>query len=158
MEALVDDLGWRSAEMLKTYDHAITRAELRQLLASSVRQMVEDAPRDAASLLAVLRGGVQARSHGADADVEGGDVLTLSDEARQTMAWIEALDAAQAHDLNAYQRSHERNKREHSRHAAQYYRAVLDALDRGTPTARDVITPDVMRDLAQGGLARVTRS
>ena len=25
LEALVDDLGWRRAEMLKTYDHAITQ-------------------------------------------------------------------------------------------------------------------------------------
>jgi len=33
LEALVDDLGWRSAEMLKTYDHAITKAELRELMA-----------------------------------------------------------------------------------------------------------------------------
>ena len=50
LEALVEDLGWRSAEMLKTYDHAITRSELRELMASSVRQMVQDAPHDAASL------------------------------------------------------------------------------------------------------------
>jgi integrase len=92
MEALVDDLGWRSAEMLKTYDHAISRAELRELLASSVRQMLEDAPHDAASLQVLLRGGVQA-SHAADAGEHGGDVLTLSDEARRTLAWIEALDA-----------------------------------------------------------------
>src|SRR5216683_7976436 len=40
LEALVDDLGWRGAEMLKTYDHAITRAELKELVASSVRQML----------------------------------------------------------------------------------------------------------------------
>jgi hypothetical protein len=54
LEALVDDLGWRSAEMLKTYDHAITKAELRELMASSVRQMLEDAPHDSASLQALL--------------------------------------------------------------------------------------------------------
>ena len=29
LEALVDDLGWRSAEMLKTYDHAMTKVELK---------------------------------------------------------------------------------------------------------------------------------
>jgi hypothetical protein len=92
MEALVDDLGWRSAEMLRTYDHAISRAELRELLASSVRQMLEDAPRDAASLQTLLQGGVLA-SHAADASEHGRDVPTLSDEARQTLAWIEALDA-----------------------------------------------------------------
>jgi len=91
MEALVDDLGWRSAEMLKTYDHAITRAELKELLASSVRQMLEDAPHDAASLQALVRRGVhhgQSTEDGAD----GADELVLSDDARQTLAWIEALD------------------------------------------------------------------
>ena len=59
LEALVDDLGWRSAEMLKTYDHAITRSELRELMASSVRQIVQDAPHDAASLQALLRRGAR---------------------------------------------------------------------------------------------------
>jgi len=54
LEALVNDLGWRSAEMLKTYDHAITKAELRELMASSVRQMLEDAPHDSESLQALL--------------------------------------------------------------------------------------------------------
>ena len=67
------------------------------------------------------------------------------------------LGLAQAHDLSAYQTSDERNKREDAKHAARYYRAVLDALDRGTPTARHVITPDVMRDLAENGLARSPR-
>ncbi len=90
MEALVDDLGWRSAEMLKTYDHAITRSELRELMASSVRQMLEDAPHDAASLEALLRRGVQSGQTRALADGEP-DALMLSDEARQTLAWIEAL-------------------------------------------------------------------
>src|SRR4051812_36918120 len=28
----------------RTYDHAITRAELKELMASSVRQMLQDAP------------------------------------------------------------------------------------------------------------------
>jgi integrase len=91
MEALVDDLGWRSAEMLKTYDHAITKAELRELLASSMRQILEDAPHDAASLQALLRRGVhqgQSIEHGED----DRDTLILSEEARQTLAWIEALD------------------------------------------------------------------
>jgi integrase len=91
LEALVDDLGWRSAEMLKTYDHAITRAELKELLASSVRQMLEDAPHDAASLQALVRRGVH---HGQPAEdgEDGADELVLSDDARQTLAWIEALD------------------------------------------------------------------
>jgi len=91
LEALVDDLGWRSAEMLKTYDHAITKAELRELLASSVRQMLEDAPHDAASLQALLRRGAQPGQSLEDGE-NGPDALTLSDEARQTLAWIEALD------------------------------------------------------------------
>jgi hypothetical protein len=91
MEVLVDDLGWRSAEMLKTYDHAITRAELRDLLAASVRQMLEDAPYDAASLQALVRRGVH---HGQSKENSGdaADELVLSDDARQTLAWIEALD------------------------------------------------------------------
>jgi integrase len=91
MEALVDDLGWRSAEMLKTYDHAITKAELRELMASSVRQMLEDAPHDAASLQALLRRGVHP-SHSTVRTEDDHDALVLTDEARQTLAWIEALD------------------------------------------------------------------
>jgi integrase len=90
LEALVDDLGWRSAEMLKTYDHAITRAELKELMASSLRQMLEDAPHDAASLQALLRRGVH-HSQAALGD-EDSDALVLSEEARQTLAWIEALE------------------------------------------------------------------
>ena len=66
------------------------------------------------------------------------------------------LGLAQAHDLTAYQSSDERTKRELAKRAAQYYRAVLDALVRGTPTPRDVITRDAMKDLAERGLARVT--
>src|SRR5216683_7560812 len=69
LEALVDDLGWRSAEMLKTYDHAITKAELKELMASSVHQMLEDAPSDAASLEALLRKGV----HQGQSAEDGGD-------------------------------------------------------------------------------------
>ncbi len=76
--------------MLKTYDHAITRSELRELMAASVRQLVEDAPHDAASLEALLRRGVQfGQTHATDDGKP--DELMLSDEARQTLAWIEAL-------------------------------------------------------------------
>jgi integrase len=90
LEALVDDLGWRSAEMLKTYDHAITRSELKELMASSVRQMLQDAPHDVNSLHALLRRGAEfGRTHTTE-DGES-DVLILSDEARKTLAWIEAL-------------------------------------------------------------------
>ena len=90
LEALVDDLGWRSAEMLKTYDHAITRSELKEIMASSVRQMLQDAPHDAASLQALLRRGA---AFGQTSTTDNGqsDALILSDEARQTLAWIEAL-------------------------------------------------------------------
>jgi len=91
LEALVGDLGWRSAEMLKTYDHAISRSELRELMAASVRQMLLDAPHDAASLQALLRGGVQLEQAQVD-DERTEDATILSDEARQTLAWIEALD------------------------------------------------------------------
>jgi integrase len=91
LEALVDDLGWRSAEMLKTYDHAITRAELRELMAASVRQMLEDAPHDAASLQALVRRSAHSR-RSKETSGDGADELVLSDEARQTLAWIEALD------------------------------------------------------------------
>ena len=76
--------------MLKTYDHAITRSELRELMASSVRQMLEDAPHDAASLEALLRRGAQfGQGHAADSSEP--DELILSDEGRETLAWIEAL-------------------------------------------------------------------
>ena len=74
--------------MLKTYDHAITRSELREIMASSMRQMVQDAPHDAASLHTLLRGQL-GQTHATDNSEP--DELILSDEARQTLAWIEAL-------------------------------------------------------------------
>ena len=77
--------------MLKTYDHAITRSELKELMASSVRQMLQDAPHDAASLQALLRRGVHFGPTVRPATSES-DALILSDEARQTLAWIEALE------------------------------------------------------------------
>ena len=91
LEALVDDLGWRSAEMLKTYDHAITRSELKELMASSVRQMLQDAPHDATSLEALLRRGGQL-GHSVAAEDGPDEATILSEEARQTLAWIEALE------------------------------------------------------------------
>jgi len=91
LEALVDDLGWRGAGMLKTYDHAITRSELKELMASSVRQMLQDAPHDARSLEALLRrGGQIGQSAATDDGIAAATIL--SEEARQTLAWIEALD------------------------------------------------------------------
>ena len=59
-------------------------------MASSVRQMVQDAPHDATSLEALLRRGAQFGQTRATDD-GGSDALMLSDEARQTLAWIEAL-------------------------------------------------------------------
>ena len=93
LEALVSDLGWRSAETLKTYDHAITRSELKELMASSVRQMLEDAPNDATSLEALLRRGGQLGHSSTAEDGPQEEATILSEEARQTLAWIEALDA-----------------------------------------------------------------
>jgi len=90
LEALVDDLGWRSAEMLKTYDHAMTKAELRELMASSVRQMLEDAPYDSTSLQAPLGAREQLAEMPTGRDVRQNRHM-LSDEARQTLAWIDAL-------------------------------------------------------------------
>lgn len=90
LEALVDDLGWRSADMLKTYDHAMTKAELKELMASSVRQMLEDAPYDAASLQALL-GRSRPVVDVPDAHRSVQQAHALSDEARQTLAWIDAL-------------------------------------------------------------------
>jgi hypothetical protein len=89
LEALVDDLGWRSAEMLKTYDHAITKAEMKELMASSVRQRLEDAPHDSASLQALLAARKQQVTP-TDAEPRR-EVHSLSDDARQTLAWIDEL-------------------------------------------------------------------
>ena len=86
----MDDLGWRSAEMLKTYDHAITKAELKELMASSVRQMLEDAPHDAAALQALLGSSKEVGQVPMAEDAEPRRQL-LSPEARQTLAWIDAL-------------------------------------------------------------------
>lgn len=82
-------MGWRSSETLKTYDHAMTKAELRERMASSVRQMLEDAPRDRASLHALLRSGVQTpRINPHDASTIAG---ILSESARAKLAWLEEL-------------------------------------------------------------------
>ena len=60
-------------------------------MAASVRQMLEDAPADAASLQALLRRGAHQGQVVVDGE-DGVDALVLSEEARQTLAWIEALD------------------------------------------------------------------
>jgi hypothetical protein len=59
-------------------------------MASSVRQMLEDAPYDAVSLRALLGRSRQV----VDVPAAHGSVPqahALSDEARQTLAWIDAL-------------------------------------------------------------------
>ena len=53
-DALVGDMGRRTAEMLKVYNHAITRAEMKEQMARSVYEWVEKAPSDRASLDALL--------------------------------------------------------------------------------------------------------
>lgn len=68
----------------------MTKAELKELMASSVRQMLENAPYDAASLRALLGTSRQV----ADVTAAHGSVPqthALSEEARQTLAWIDAL-------------------------------------------------------------------
>ena len=78
-------MGWRSSETLKTYDHAMTKAELREQMASSVQLMLEDAPHDRASLQVLLRGGVQTPG------VSQHNAGILSDSARAKLAWLEEL-------------------------------------------------------------------
>ena len=60
-------------------------------MASSVRQMLQDAPYDSSSLVALLRGGGLPTRGNSVCDGES-DAPILSDEARQKVAWIEAMD------------------------------------------------------------------
>jgi len=89
LEAVVGDMGWRSSETLKTYDHAMTKAELREQIAASVRLMLEDAPRDRASLQALLRGGIQ--TPGVSPSSASTNAGILSDRARAKLAWLDEL-------------------------------------------------------------------
>jgi hypothetical protein len=89
LEAVVGDMGWRSSETLKTYDHAMTKAEMREQMASSIQLMLEDAPHDRASLQALLRGGVQ--TPGSSPQNVSTNAAILSDSARAKLAWLEEL-------------------------------------------------------------------
>jgi len=90
-DALVSDMGWRTAEMLKTYDHAITRAEMKEQMARSVRDWVENAPSDRASLHALLFGVLTDTPQQASA-MQGPPAFVLTDSAREGLAWLAELD------------------------------------------------------------------
>jgi integrase len=89
LEVLVSDMGWRSSDMLKTYDHAMTKAELRERMASDIRQMVQDAPFDFASLQALLRRQESSSQPVVDGDDAPGTLL--SKEAQETLVWLDEL-------------------------------------------------------------------
>ena len=88
MEALVNDIGWRSAETIKIYDHAITRAEYKELMADAVHQMLVDAPHDRASLAALLGRGPGPNQPSSDDVNDANGQPELTDEARITLAWL----------------------------------------------------------------------
>jgi len=88
LEALVSDMSWRSAEMLKTYDHAITKAELKEQMASALRQMLRDAPNDRASLEALVRRAARPAQSPPDGPP---NASVLTDDAKDTLAWLEEL-------------------------------------------------------------------
>jgi integrase len=99
-DALVGDMGWRTAEMLKIYDHAITRAEMREQMANAVHEWVAHAAHDRVSLAALLRGGVAAvspqsphvRPEPAASERPRPASFVLTDTAREGLAWLEELD------------------------------------------------------------------
>jgi hypothetical protein len=86
-------MGWRTAEMLKVYDHAITRAEMKERMAHSVHEWVENAARDRTSLEALLRGGLAGPTQQAS-ETHGPAAFVLTDSAREGLAWLEGLDDA----------------------------------------------------------------
>jgi DNA-directed RNA polymerase beta subunit len=95
-DALVSDMGWRTAAMLKVYDHAITRAEMKEQMANSVHQWVENAAHDRASLEALLLGTLAGLPHPVvqprsviDAP---GSSFVLTHTAREGLAWLEELE------------------------------------------------------------------
>jgi hypothetical protein len=95
-DALVSDIGWRSAAMLKVYDHAITRAEMKEQMANSVHDWVENAARDKASLEALLQGtlaGLPGQSAQPRSAIDApGSSFVLTDTAREGLAWLEELE------------------------------------------------------------------
>ncbi len=98
-DALVSDMGWRTAEMLKIYDHAISRAEMKEQLANSVHEWVANAAHDRYSLEALVRGRLTDVPQGATQPLRateppGPSSFVLTDTAREGLAWLEALDDA----------------------------------------------------------------
>jgi integrase len=97
-DALVSDMGWRTAAMLKVYDHAITRAEMKEQMANSVHQWVENAAHDRASLEALLRTTLAGLPHQVvepqSAIDAPGPSFVLTDTAREGLAWLEELEDA----------------------------------------------------------------
>jgi integrase len=97
-EALVGDMGWRTAAMLKVYDHAITRAEMKEQMANSVHEWVENAAHDRVSLQALLLGNQAGLPHQVVQPQSAIDVpvssFVLTDTAREGLAWLEGLEDA----------------------------------------------------------------
>ncbi|HZU77712.1 MAG TPA: tyrosine-type recombinase/integrase [Dehalococcoidia bacterium] len=98
-DALVNDLGWRTTEMLKVYDHAITRAEMKEQMANSVQEWVANAAHDRASLEALLRAGFTGVMQAANEPLSATEApapssFVLTDTAREGLAWLEAVDDA----------------------------------------------------------------
>jgi integrase len=99
LDALMSDLGWRSPEMLKTYDHAITRAEMKEQMANALHAWVANAAHDRASLEALVRGGLagsrpQAGQTRGASDPHGPSSFVLTDAAREGLAWLEESEDA----------------------------------------------------------------
>jgi integrase len=98
-DALVSDMGWRTAAMLKVYDHAITRAEMKERMANSVHQWVENAAHDRASLEALFQGTLAGlpdkvvQPQGAN-DAPRSSSFVLTDSAREGLALLEELKDA----------------------------------------------------------------
>jgi integrase len=90
-DALVSDMGWRTAEMLKVYSHAITRAEMKEQMARSVHDWVESAPSDRTSLDALLRRAL-ANTPQEGSETQGPAAFVLTDTAREGLTWLEELD------------------------------------------------------------------
>jgi hypothetical protein len=97
-DALVSDMGWRTAATLRVYDHAITRAEMKEQMANSVQNWVENAAHDRASLEALLRITLAGLPHQVvepqSAVDAPGPSFVLTDTAREGLAWLEELEDA----------------------------------------------------------------
>jgi integrase len=90
LDALVSDMGWRTAEMLKLYDHAITRAEMKEHMARSVHDWVDSAPSDRTSREALLRRSLANMPQEA-AETRDAAAFVLTNTAREGLVWLEEL-------------------------------------------------------------------